>query len=270
MRASRTARRALFATVALALSIGGSLALGMSSQAATDPTPGTFTIDTTSRTLVTDNTLSTLGKTGGDECIGDKCKKLLNWCSQQGETPVEITEDAPMTLGDEKDGVTKCKKDPLFEGTYCIRDGKCDYDIKASNPNHRGAMRIRIKKDTGDWIDKWVPAKGSVIFSFKDVSYGEATFTIQVWAGGKKWCEYKVVKILIKCASPSPSTSPSPSLSPSPEVSETEQSPPPGGGLPQTGAPVLGMLLTGGGTIAAGGLALFFARRRRDDFGAEA
>lgn len=259
MSVSRRVRQALAAFAAIAATVVLSWGLATAPAAAEDPSTGTLDTSVTS-------VQTAQGETKGDECTGDKCKKI-NWCDYRpnGQAPVGLASDAPMVLlGNEKDGTPSCVKKPKVEYKCCVADqsGKADISVKVTNYNSF-KMKVRVWVDSGTPVSKWVDGNSSATYNFSGIANGDHVIHASVWAGGETWCKFKDKEVTVKCASPSPSTSASPSASVSPSVS-TSPSTTPGGQLPQTGAPV-GLIATGGIlTAAAGAGLLLIARRRRD------
>ncbi|HVI68848.1 MAG TPA: LPXTG cell wall anchor domain-containing protein [Magnetospirillaceae bacterium] len=261
----RVTKRVAQGLAALAATVAtGLLVLGLSTApAAATGDPNSGTIDTSVTSLAT---AQPQAETKGDECTGDKCKKIP-WCPPNGQPPVGITADAPMVLlGDDKTDTPTCVKKPKVEYKCCVADesGTASIHVVVTNYNPF-KMRVKVGLDDGTPIVKWVNGNDKATFVFANVNNGVHEIHASVWAGGDTWCKFVDKRITVKCAPPSPSQSPSPS----PSETQTESPGPsastnPGDQLPQTGSSILP--LAGGGALAlATGIGMvFFGRRRRD------
>lgn len=203
---------------------------------------------------------------GGDECAGDKCKKIP-WCDDKGNAK-PLSSDAP-TVYTDGDKPT-CIKKPKIEYKCCVADkgGTAKVVVTVTNPN-KHMFKVRVWLDESAPEVKWVDGNSTATFRFKDVANGDHKLQAAVWAGGDAWCKFGHQKITVKCATPSTSSSPSASPStshshsPSPGMTTTPVSNPGGGStLPVTGVPI-GLLVAGGlAAVVVGGLLIRRWRNR--------
>lgn len=258
LRPTRNMRLGFGAFVALLASTFLTFGLApASASTSTTNDPNSGSIDTSVTSVVTESSPQTLG----DECTGDKCKRI-NWCSRAGEKqPLALADDAPMVVLSDKDTPPPCIKRPqIVYKKRCLEGKAC---IEGAVKNLSGLkMKIKVRLDDREPIIKWVDGHGSFMFKFENVSNGDHKLSASVWVGGDTWCMFKAKEIPVDCTptSPTPSQSPEPTQSPEPSQSTT-----PGEQLPQTGTPVGMIAGVGSATALAGALLLFGLRRRRDN-----